>query len=74
LKRLALFWLVCVATGFAVAAGAAVLLALTVDGNAAMRRSATDTASQVLELRPMPGNAPKSPLPYDVGHQRLIDR
>jgi hypothetical protein len=72
LKRLALFWLVCAAAGFGAAACLAVLLSLTVDGDAALRRSATDTAATVLEMRPMPHNSLGSPIPRDVGHERLI--
>jgi hypothetical protein len=70
LKRLAIFWLVCAAAGFAVAAGTAVVLSLTVDGDAALRRAATDTAVQVLELRPVPRGALNAP--HDVGHERLM--
>jgi hypothetical protein len=70
LKRLAIFWLVCAAAGFAVAAGAAVVLSLTVDGEAALRHAATDAAGQVLELRPAPRGAMNTP--HDVGHERLM--
>jgi len=68
-KRLALFWLVCAAAGFAVATGVAVLLSAAFDGGG-QRLTATPPAVHALEMRPTPRNALKTP--RDVGHDRLL--
>jgi hypothetical protein len=68
-KRLALFWFVCAAAGFAAAAGAAVLLSAAFDGGG-LRLTATQAAVHALEMRPTPSNAARDP--RDVGHDRLL--
>jgi hypothetical protein len=64
LKRLAFFWLVCAAAGFAVLVVVAIVLSLTFD-TGGERRPAEP------ELRPQPGNAPSDLPARDVGHERL---
>jgi hypothetical protein len=70
LKRLALFWLVCAAVGFAVAASVAVVLSFTVDGGL-RRAAAAQTTTRALELRPAPASDAVSSQPRDAGHGRL---
>jgi hypothetical protein len=49
LRRLAIFWLVCAATGFAAAAGMAFLLSLAIDNRLTWRQPAPIPIARVLE-------------------------
>ncbi|HVN02618.1 MAG TPA: hypothetical protein VMT68_20625 [Caulobacteraceae bacterium] len=65
MRRLALFWLICAATGFAVAAMAAFVLSLTIDHEAIWRETPPTPIAKVLDaLNPTPrpsGNGRVSP-------------
>jgi hypothetical protein len=55
LRRLAIFWLVCAATGFAAAASMAVLLSMAIDHRLTWRRPVPVPIASVLErLQPHP--------------------
>jgi len=49
LKRLAIFWLVCAATGFAAAAGVALLLSVAIDHRLSLKRAAPVPVIKTLE-------------------------
>jgi hypothetical protein len=49
LRRLAIFWLVCAATGFAAAAGMAFLLALAIDNRLTWKQPTPIPIARVLE-------------------------
>lgn len=67
-KRLAIFWLICAAAGFAVAAGVAVLLCLAVDNGALLRRAGAIASAREggRSQRESPRNALNAPFP-DLG-------
>jgi len=55
LRQLAIFWLVCAATGFAAAASVALLLSLAIDHRLSWMRPAPIPLARVLErLQPHP--------------------
>jgi hypothetical protein len=55
LRRLAIFWLICAATGFAAAAGVAFLLSMAIDRRLEWRRPVPVPMAGLLEhLRPHP--------------------
>jgi uncharacterized paraquat-inducible protein A len=49
LRRLAIFWLVCAATGFAAAAGMALLLSMAIDHRLTWKRPAPVPIARALE-------------------------
>jgi len=49
LRRLAIFWLVCAATGFTVAAGLALLLSMAIDHRLAWKRPSPIPIARALE-------------------------
>ena len=63
MRQLAIFWLVCAATGFAAAAGVAFLLGLAIDHRLAWRRPVPMPIAHVLErIQPHPHNTPDGTL------------
>ena len=57
MRRLAIFWLVCAAAGFAAAASMAFLLSLAIDNRLSWKRPVPIPFAHVLELRRQPSNA-----------------
>ena len=70
MKRLAVFWFVCAAAGFAVATAVALMLA-AIDGGP-LRLTPTQPQVHALEARPTPRNSLNADDARDVGHDRLM--